>query len=455
MLPRRRFLRNATLAALAFPALVRGQNLNSRLQLVQVGCGGKGAEDIRQASSHPKVRYVGFCDVDAAAFGMAAPGAPRFSDYRVMFDRLGDGFDAAVISTPDHMHALPALRAIRLRKHVYLQKPLAHDLGEVRELRLAAERAGVRTQMGIQNHSSSVYRTAVALARSGRIGKVLSVHVWQSSRGNQWTGRKERPAPAAPPANLAWDLWLGGAEARPYAPGVYHPLHWRDWKDFGGGALGDFGCHMLDPIFSALGLGAPISVIAESSGLHPETWSASQTVRYTFPGTPLTAGPTIAVTWYDGGRQPDVALARLPSGMSLPRDGSLMVGELGVILLPQVSPPLLFPVETFGVALSPGDAARRRRLLASGEKDDRKVAEIEAVPGRNHYHDWVDAALGGPETTANFAYAAPLTEAVLLGNLAALFPGEELRWDAPGLRVTNHAGAQALVRRSWRDGWTA
>lgn len=455
MLPRRRFLRNVTLASLAFPALVRAQNLNSRLQLVQVGCSGKGGDDIHQIGSHPKVRYVGFCDIDTNRFGPAPADVARFADYRVMFDKLGDGFDAAVISTPDHMHALPALRAMRLRKHVYLQKPLAHNLGEVRALRLAAERHGVRTQMGIQIHSASEYRTAVALIRAGRIGKIIAVHSWQANRGNQWTGRADRPASSPVPANLAWDLWLGGAPERPYAQGVYHPANWRDWKAFGGGTLGDFGCHIFDPVFTALGLTAPITVVAENSGVNTETWSASQTVRFVFPGTSLTTGPTLPVTWYDGGRQPDVALARMPAGTTLPREGSLFIGELGTLVLPHVAPPTLYPVETFGATLSPGDAARRRRKLAAGEKDDRKVADIEEVAARNHYHDWVDAALGGPETTANFAYAAPLTEAVLLGMVATQFPGTELRWDAPGLRITNHAGAQALVSQPWRDGWTA
>ncbi len=455
MLHRRRFLRSVALTAFAFPALVRGQNLNSRLQLVQVGCGGKGADDIFQFKSHPKVRYVGFCDVDSNRFPAADPDVPRFADYRVMFEKIGAGFDAAVISTPDHMHALPALRAMRMRKHVYLQKPLAHDLWEARELRLAARRHGVRTQMGNQIHSASEYRTAVALIRSGRIGKVTAVHSWQGNPGNMCTGRTDRPAPAPVPGNLAWDLWLGGAEARPYAPGAYHPGFWRDWKAFGGGTIGDFGCHILDPVFCALDLTAPISVVAENSGLHPETWSVSQTIRFIFPGTPLTGGRTVPVTWHDGGRQPDVALARLPAGAALPAQGSLFIGERGTMVLPHFSMPSLYPVETFGITLSPGDAARRKRRLAAGEKDDRKVAEIEPVPERHHYHDWVDAALGGPETTANFAYAGLLTEAVLLGTIATQFPGQELRWDAPGLRITNHAAAQALVRRPWREGWTA
>lgn len=448
-------MHTAALASLAFPALVRGQNLNSRLQLVQLGCGGKGADDIREFASHPKVRYVGFCDVDRDRFGAARGDAPRFADYREMYAKLGDGFDAAVISTPDHMHCLPALHAMRLKKHVYLQKPLAHSIDEVRALRESAARNRVRTQMGIQHHSGTVYRTAVALIRSGRIGKVVAVHSWQSSKGNRWTNQTGLPKPGAVPANLNWDLWLGGAAERPYAPGAYHPVNWRDWKAFGGGTLGDFGCHILDPVFGALGLTAPTTIIAENSGLNAETWSASQTVRFTFPGTALTAGPTLPLTWYDGGRQPDAALARIPKGQSLPADGSLFIGELGTMILPHVTLPSLYPVETFGITLNPGDAARRQRKLAAGEKDDRKIADIPVVEGRHHYHDWVNAALGGPETTANFEFAAPLTEAVLLGTVATQLPGSTLTWDAARGQLTGHPDAQALTKTSYRKGWTA
>lgn len=456
-LSRRRFLQQTALASFVFPALVRGQNLNSKLQLVQVGCAGKGGDDIQQIGSHPKVRYVGFCDIDKNRFGSANatnPGVAHFSDYREMFEKLGDQFDAAVISTPDHMHALPALRAMRLRKHVYLQKPLAHSIAETRALQIEAKRSGVRTQMGIQIHSNSEYRTAVSLIRSGRIGKIKAIHSWQANQGNQWTQRTSLPDPATAPANVDWDLWLGGAPDRPYANGVYHPANWRDWKDFGGGTLGDFGCHIFDPVFTALGLTAPISVIAENSGVNPQTWSASQTVHYIFPGTPFTAETTLPVTWYDGGRQPDPALAQMPAGMSLPREGSLFVGEEGTVILPHVGNPMLFPVEKYGVTLSPGDATRRKRKLAAGEKDERKVAEIEVVEARNHYHDWVDAALGGPETTANFAYAGPLTETVLLGTIATQVPGNKLLWDQAAMRITNNEQAQSLVSRPYRKGWT-
>jgi len=455
-LSRRRFLTTAALATLGFPALVRARNLNSRLQIVTVGCDGKGFDDIKEIGSHPGVKYVGFCDIDAGRFGhadTAYPGVPHHADFRAMFAQLGEGFDAAVVSTPDHMHALPALTAMRMKKHVYLQKPLAHSIEEARRLRLEAAQFGVRTQMGNQIHSRSEYRTAVRLIQEGRIGKVLATHSWLTNKGNGYTKLTTRPAAGPVPPGLAWDLWLGVAAARPYAPTVYHPFNWRDWLDFGNGTLGDFGCHLLDPIFTALKLGAPTHVQAESTGLNPETWCEQETVHWTFPATPFTAAEGVTVHWYDGGRLPDPALAHLPPGRSLPTNGSIFVGEQGSLVLPHVGMPALYPEETFGLNLSPGELSRRQRRLNAGEKDDRAVAAIKPADHRNHYHDWVDAAMQGHETTANFAYAGPLTEAVLLGTVAARFSGQRLEWDGPGLRIANHAGADAFVRKAYRDGW--
>lgn len=455
-LSRRRFLTTAALASLGFPALVRARNLNSRLQVVAVGCDGKGFDDIKEIGSHPAVRFVGFCDVDGGRFrhaDAAYPGVPHHADFRAMYAQLGEGFDAAIVSTPDHMHALPALMAMRLKKHVYLQKPLAHSIEEARWLRLEAAKHGVRTQMGNQIHSRSEYRTAVRLIQEGRIGKVTATHSWLTNKGNGYTQRRTRPDAGPVPAGLAWDLWLGVAAARPYAPAVYHPFNWRDWQDFGSGTLGDFGCHLLDPIFTALQLTAPLHVQAESTGVHAETWCEQETVRWAFPATPFTAAAGVTLHWYDGGRAPDLAWARMPAGRALPTNGSLIVGEKGTLVLPHVGMPALYPEETFGLNLSPGELARRQRRLATGEKDDRRVADLKPLDHRNHYHDWVDAALHGRETTANFAYAGPLTEAVLLGTVAARFGGQRLEWDAPGLRIPNHAAADGFVRKAYRDGW--
>ncbi len=455
-LSRRRFLTTAAVATLGFPALLRARNLNSRLQVVAVGCDGKGFDDIKEIGSHAAVKYVGFCDVDAGRFrhaDAAFPGVPHHADFRAMFAQLGDGFDAAIVSTPDHMHALPALLAMRMKKHVYLQKPLAHSIEEARLLRLEAARHGVRTQMGNQIHSRSEYRTAVRLIQEGRIGKVRATHSWLTNKGNGYTKLATRPPAGPVPPGLAWDLWLGTAAARPYAPAVYHPFNWRDWLDFGSGTLGDFGCHLLDPIFTALKLGAPIDAQADSTGLNPETWCEQETVRWTFPATPFTAPEGVTLHWYDGGRLPDLALARMPAGRTLPANGSILVGEHGAMVLPHVGMPTLYPEETYGLNLSPGERARRQRRLDAGEKDDRPVAAIKPADHRNHYHDWVDAALQGHETSANFAYAGPLTEAVLLGTVAARFSGQRLVWDAPGLRIANHAAADGFVRKGYRDGW--
>ena len=206
-LSRRRFLTTAAVATLGFPALVRARNLNSQLQIAAVGCDGKGHSDIMEVGSHAKAKFVAFCDIDAARFARADakyPGLPRFTDFREMYAKLGDGFDAVTVSTPDHMHALPTITALRLKKHTYCQKPLTHTVWEARQLRLEAARQGVRTQMGNQIHSATEYRSAVKLIQSGRIGKVLAVHSWHPNMGNGYTKRTSVPAAGPVPAGVSW-----------------------------------------------------------------------------------------------------------------------------------------------------------------------------------------------------------------------------------------------------------
>lgn len=296
-------------------------------------------------------------------------------------------------------------------------------------MRLQAAKSKVRTQMGNQIHSASEYRTAVRLLQDGVIGKITEVHSWQRNPGNGYTKLVEPPASGPVPENLNWDLWLGVAEKREYAPDVYHPFKWRDWIAFGAGTMGDFGCHIMDPVFTALGLGAPLSIAADNEGLNAHTWPAAETVRYVFPGTKFTSGSTMKLTWYDGGRLPDSALARLPDGVQLAKAGSIFIGEGGVLMLPHVGMPVLFPVEKFANFV------------------------IEKQPASSHYHAWVDAVLGGHETTDNFAYAGPLTEAVQLGNVATRLPGVTLKWDAAAMRFEGHPEAERLLTRRYRDGW--
>ncbi len=430
---RRSFLKTTAVAVAGFPAILRAANLNSNLQIVAVGCSNKGFSDIAEVGSHAKVKYVGFCDIDSTRFAKADekfPDVPHFIDAREAFAKLADKFDAAIVSTPDHMHAFFALDAMRRGKHVYCQKPLSHTVWEARQLRLQAAKSKVVTQMGNQIHSHEAYRTAVKLIRDGAIGKVTAVHSWQGNHGNGYTKLTEPPASAPVPETLDWDKWLGVAAHRDFAPDVYHPFKWRDWQVFGGGTMGDFGCHILDPVFTALGIKDPLTIRAENEGLNSHTWPGAETVSYVFAGTPLTAGKTIPVTWYDGGRLPDAALfPTMPAEKKMPKAGSLVLGEAGALIIPHVAMPELYL------------------------RDGATPPAIEKVAGSSHYHAWVDAALGGPKTTDGFDYAGPLTEAVQLGNVATRFPGETLVWDAKALRIKNVKEANKLLTKTYRDGW--
>ena len=437
MLTRRDFLRTtatATASALAFPALARSLDANSTLQVAVIGCKGQGYSDMTQIGSHAKVKFVAFCDVDTARFDQADkkfPGVDHFQDYREMFAKLGDKIDAVQVSTPDHWHAPICLDAMRHGKHVYCQKPLTHTVWEARQMRLAAEKAKVITQMGNQIHSASPYRTAVKLLRDGAIGKIKAVHSWMANPGNKYSGLAKRPADrvAPPPDTLNWDLWLGPAPHRDFVPDLYAPFKWRDWQDFGGGTMGDFGCHILDPVFTALELTAPRSIRAENTGVLEETWPVAETITYDFPGTKFTAGDALTLTWHDGGRQPDASLAQMPADKKLPGAGSLFIGEGGTLILPHVAAPTLYPAEKFG------------------------KEKMESVPGLNHYHVWVDAVLAGTKTSDGFHYAGPLTETVQLGNIATRVPGRLLEWDAEGLKFRNAPEADKLVSKQYRKGF--
>jgi predicted dehydrogenase len=436
MLTRRSFLRQSTAAAavLGFPGILRSASPNSNLQVAVIGAKGQGYSDLSQIGSHPKVKFAAFCDVDTARFDQADkkfPDVAHFQDYREMFAKLGDKIDAVQVSTPDHWHAPQAIEALRRGKPVYCQKPLTHTVWEARQLRLAAEKAKVVTQMGNQIHSAREYRTGVQLIREGAIGKVLAVHSWQGNPGNKYSGLKTRPKDkaATPPSTLNWDLWVGPAPEREYVPGLYAPFNWRDWQDFGGGTMGDFGCHILDPVFTALELTAPNSIRGENDGLPEETWPSSETITYVFPGTKYTKDNLITITWYDGGRQPDHKLTQMPEDKKLPGSGSLFIGEEGTMVLPHVAMPTLY---------------------AGGKASERK---IESVAGANHYHAWVDAILGGTKTTDSFEYAGPLTEAVQLGNIATRVPGKTLEWDAAALKFKNAPEADRLISKTYRRGF--
>jgi predicted dehydrogenase len=430
---RRRFLKTSVLASAAFaaPAFVRGRNLNSKLQLAGIGTDGKGWSDINETAKHPQVECVAFADVDlsrTAKVRQLAPDAPVFQDYRIMLDEQGKRIDAVTVSTPDHTHASISIDAMRQGKHVYCQKPLTRTVWEARQMRLWAKKTGVITRMGNQIHSHSVYRTAVKLIQSGAIGKVTAVHSWVATTGHGRSGFLDRPnINEKVPSSLNWDLWIGGAPMRPYEGNrVYHPFTWRDWQDFGSGAIGDFGCHLLDPVYTALKItGDPISVISEHSGMNDEVWPAQETLKYVIPGTEYTANRSLPITWYDGGRRPNASIAKLATGQSLPTSGSVFLGESANLILPHVGAPFL-------------------------NKPDFK---IEAEENRNHYTDWAAACLSGNQPSDGFEYGGHLTEAVQLGNVAAFFPRQKLEFDGEALKITNKPEANKHLTREYRSGF--
>ena len=399
------------------------------LNVACVGVGGMGRSDLNATAKGDNVRIVALCDIDANNLGGAAKGhegAKTFRDYRKMFDAMGKDIDAVVVATPDHMHGSISLAALDLGKHVYCQKPIAHNLYECREMANRAAQKGVVTQMGTQIHSHGAYRTAVATLRSGVIGKVREAHLWVGkSWGGNAKGRPDRSDPV--PDHVDWDLWLGVAQDRPYVKNAYHPANWRRWLDFGSGTLGDMGCHIFDPVFSALGIGAPKNAVSNGPGHFNEMFAPDGDLTYEFPGTDQTE-ETIKFRWTDGAAKKATERAQLPPGEKLPGAGSFLVGEKGVMVIPHWSAP---------------------RFYSNGAKMD---VDVTKLPSLEHRHEWTDACRGEGETSTPFSYACPLTEAVLIGTIAGHFPGQTLHWDSEKMEFDNYV-ATALVRRIYRKGW--
>ena len=434
---RRAFVQTASAAGIGLPLAISSAALTSaaggaapsdKLRHAAIGCGGMAAMDLREIAKSPHVEIVALCDIDDSPLG-AAKGrhgkAETFYDFRKMFDKLAGRIDSCNVTVPDHMHAPIAMWALERGIHVYGQKPLTHEIVEARRLREKAAEKKVVTQMGIQIHSHPAYRTAVRLVQDGAIGPVKEVHTWAD---RAWSNGG-RGKPQTPPPNVHWDLWLGVAAERPWAPGVYHPNRWWSWMDFGTGNLGDMGCHLLDPVVNALQLGPPTRITAECDPPKNETWPNRGKVHYEFPKSPHTAGP-IKLTWYDGhGHKPSANLVPLKKGEGLPGQGSILIGEKGILVIPHWSTPKLYPQETFAGYKYPD------------------------VGAPDHWLSFVNACRGEGKTTAGFDYAGPLTETVLLGNLAKRFPGQPLEWNAEQLKVTNFAEANQFTMRKYRQGW--
>jgi predicted dehydrogenase len=450
---RREFLKTATAALVAsqsivVPRFVRAAS-GDKVRLAAVGAGGKGAGDIRETSKNQIV--VALCDVDqrqAARTRKLFPNAKFYTDWRKMLEKEAKNLDGITVSTPDHMHAPVTMTALSLGLATYTQKPLTRTVYEARQLRLAAQRAGVATQMGNQGHSGVGYRMVVELIQRGVIGKVKQAHTW--SNRPIWPQGLDRPAGSDPvPDTLDWDKWLGVAPERPFKANwpessgyegnrsVYVPFSWRGWYDFGAGALGDMGCHIIDPVYWSLELTAPNWVEYDGPEPKPEMFPTQETLTYEFPGTRYTDG-TIVVKWYDGGRKPPRELAQMGiqetgkdkgKPRDLPSNGCLFIGTKGVLMCPHGGGPQLFPKENF------------------------RGLDRPNLKGMDHYMTWTLAIKGDGKTNCPFAYAGLLTETVLLGVIASRVPGQRLLWDPKNLRFTNSDRATRFVREDYRAGW--
>ncbi len=436
---RRSFVKQLAIAgsALTMPALSysRIYGANEKLNLAAVGTGGKGTSDLGGVAASPSVQVTALCDIDSSAkhLGWAAEkyaSAVALADWRELMDK-SKLFDAVTVSTPDFMHAPISMAAMQLGKHVFCQKPLTHTVYEARQMRLAAARSKVVTQMGNQVQSHTDYRTAVAWVHAGHLGKVIEVHSWQGGQPT-WPRAIDRPEGNDPvPAHVRWDLWQGVAVDRPYKVGMYHPFNWRGWQAYGSGQLGDFGCHILDPVFKALKLNAPLELTASAPALLPESWTDRAEVRYKFAGTEYTQAPSINLTWYDavGVTPPRDKFKHLPADFKLPAAGSVLIGEKGSLVIPHWAAPKLFTVDG---------------QLKEGLPKEASV---------DHYVQFADACRGQTQTTSAFDYSGPLTEAVLLGCIAIRVPEKLLVWNSETLRFTNMPAADQWLSKPYRTGW--
>ncbi|MDX2030656.1 MAG: Gfo/Idh/MocA family oxidoreductase [Blastocatellia bacterium] len=437
---RRRFLAQAAAAGLVgvgAPAIVRGRNLNDKLNLAIIGAGGRGAANLKDVESE---NIAILCDVNEVGLNAAAarhPKARKLVDFRKVYDHARE-FDAVVISTAEHTHAFATLPALQLGKHVYCEKPLTHNIWEARVIREAAGKAKVATQMGTQIHAGDNYRRVVELVQTGAIGNVTEVHVWvgrawgwqateaESKAAGDIVFVQNRPAAADPvPPTLDWELWLGPAPARPFN-NVYFPgPKWYRWWDFGNGTMSDLGSHWIDLPFWALKLDAPRTIEAAGPAPHPEIAPASMQVAYEYG--PRGAMSPVRLTWYQGTHKPKIWK---DAGIPQWNSGVLFVGDKGMLL------------SDYG----------KHALLPEARFADFKRPEPFIPKSLGHHAEWIHACKTGAPTTCNFEYAGWLTEANHLGNVA-FRAGKKLIWDPKALRATNAPEIEPMIHRSYRKGW--
>ena len=436
---RRDFLGTTAAAAAAFTIVPRhvlggvGYTPPSdKLNIAGIGIGGMGQSNVRDVSTSENIYAL--CDVDEDYAGPVFkqyPKAKKYTDFRKMLEKE-KSIDAVIVATPDHTHATIAMMAIKMGKHAFVQKPLTHSIYEARQLREAAREAKIATQMGNQGHAGESNRLMVEWVRDGAIGNVREVHCWTDRP--VWPQGIDRPKDTPRvPRTLDWDLWLGPAPYRPYHP-AYLPFKWRGWWDFGTGVMGDMGCHIVDTPVWVLNLGHPTSIQASSTPLNDETAPLATMITYEFPARGNM--PPVKMTWYDGGLMPPRP-PELEEGRRMGNEdgGVLLVGDKGTIMC--------------------GCYGMNPRLIPETEMKayQQPPPSIPRSPGI--HEGWIEACKGGKPASSNFDVSGPLTEIVLLGNIAIrAVKNVRLMWDGPNMQVTNVPEANEYIRREYRKGWT-
>ena len=442
-LTRRAFVRSAGTAVAAFSIVPRhviaasGETPPSeKVNLAGIGVGGMGAADLEALA--PNVNIVALCDVDsqhAAKTFEKFPKAKPFRDFRKMFDATEKQIDAVLVATPDHCHAVASMAAIKRGKHLYCEKPLAHSIHEVRELMKAAQQHKVVTQLGNQGHSFDSIRNFCEWVWDGAIGQVHTIHCGCAAVNSGIDDlahlREEHPVPAT----LDWDVWLGPAQYRPYHP-AYLPSRWRGWTPFGNGTVGDWTCHVVDPVFWALDLGAPATIQANVKGYDLKTqgdaFPKGEIITYEFPTT-AKRGP-VTLHWYSG-------TERIPRPPELEADekdietGAVVMGDKGTIV--------------YG-----SHGAGQVRLIPQAKADAYKKPAKSIPRVKEHHWDWLQAIRNGTKSGSDFSYGGPLTEVALLGVIAIKLAGTKLEWDAKAMRFKNSPEANELINPLYRNGWT-
>ena len=409
---------------------------SEKLNIAGIGVGGMGAGDIGAVA--PGNNIVALCDVDSnrsAATFRKFPDAQPYRDFRKMLDEMEKTIDAVVVATPDHVHAVAAMAAIRRGKHVYCEKPLAHSVHEVRQLMQAAKEQGVVTQLGNQGHSSDTIRSFCEWIWNGAIGNVHTIHAGCAAVNSGIDQlprlREEHPVPDT----LDWNLWLGPALERPYHP-AYLPGKWRGWVPFGNGTVGDWVCHVVDPVFWALDLGAPKTICAQVKDYDPKTqgdaFPKGEIITYEFPAKGH-RGP-VTLHWYSG-------TEKIPRPEALEAErkpvetGAVVLGDKGTIM--------------YG-----SHGAGGVRIIPEEKMKEYQLPEKTLPRTKGHHQDWLQAIRNGTKAGSDFSYGGPLSEIAMLGVIAIRMAGTKLEWDAEKLRFTNCEEANQLVNPPYRAGWT-